>query len=232
MAVDPVCKMTVEPARAAAQSSYKGETYYFCAVGCKQKFDREPEKYLAGGTSEMAADARSRAPGGPRPLRARDARLGGQPARGRASPTPCGSRTTTAALELSRSSRCRRRPTLIREARAARRWPATSRRPSWPASPRWPAPRMVGGLTRQVVELVGEGAGGGARRGRHHRGRAARASGGQDAAGRRPSARPAGDALECWALDTTGWVDLPNSCFTYSDGGPRPASARARSRRR
>ena len=53
MAVDPVCKMAVEPARAAAQSKYQGETYYFCAVGCKQKFDREPEKYLAGGQSEM-----------------------------------------------------------------------------------------------------------------------------------------------------------------------------------
>ncbi len=46
MAVDPVCKMTVEPARAAAQSSYQGQTYYFCAVSCKQKFDREPQKYL------------------------------------------------------------------------------------------------------------------------------------------------------------------------------------------
>jgi Cu+-exporting ATPase len=46
MAVDPVCKMDVEPARAAAQSSYKGQTYYFCAVGCKREFDREPEKYL------------------------------------------------------------------------------------------------------------------------------------------------------------------------------------------
>jgi P-type Cu+ transporter len=47
MAVDPVCKMTVEPARAAAQSTYRGQTYYFCAVGCKQQFDKEPEKYLA-----------------------------------------------------------------------------------------------------------------------------------------------------------------------------------------
>ena len=46
MAVDPVCKMTVDPARAAAQSSYRGQTYYFCAVGCKQQFDQEPEKYL------------------------------------------------------------------------------------------------------------------------------------------------------------------------------------------
>jgi P-type Cu+ transporter len=51
--VDPVCKMTVDPARAAAQSVHKGQTYYFCAVGCKQKFDREPEKYLAGGSSPM-----------------------------------------------------------------------------------------------------------------------------------------------------------------------------------
>ena len=54
MAVDPVCKMTVEPAKAAAQSKYKDAMYYFCAVGCKQKFDREPEKYVAGGSSEMS----------------------------------------------------------------------------------------------------------------------------------------------------------------------------------
>jgi Cu+-exporting ATPase len=47
MAVDPVCKMTVEPARAAAQSNYRGQTYYFCAVSCKQQFDKEPEKYLS-----------------------------------------------------------------------------------------------------------------------------------------------------------------------------------------
>ena len=49
MAKDPVCQMDVEPAKAAAQSSYQGQTYYFCAVGCKQTFDREPEKYLGSG---------------------------------------------------------------------------------------------------------------------------------------------------------------------------------------
>ncbi len=49
MAVDPVCTMTVEPATAAAQTTYHGRTYYFCAVGCKQKFDKEPEKYLGSG---------------------------------------------------------------------------------------------------------------------------------------------------------------------------------------
>ena len=46
MALDPVCHMDVEPAKAAAQSNYKGQMYYFCAVGCKEKFDRDPERYL------------------------------------------------------------------------------------------------------------------------------------------------------------------------------------------
>ncbi len=49
MAVDPVCKMNVEPARAAAQSTYRGQTYYFCCPNCKREFDRDPEKYLPGG---------------------------------------------------------------------------------------------------------------------------------------------------------------------------------------
>lgn len=46
MAIDPVCKMDVEPARAAAQSTYQGRTYYFCAVACKRTFDAAPEKYV------------------------------------------------------------------------------------------------------------------------------------------------------------------------------------------
>ncbi len=46
MAIDPVCKMTVDEKSAAATSDYKGKTYYFCAVGCKKTFDKDPEKYL------------------------------------------------------------------------------------------------------------------------------------------------------------------------------------------
>jgi YHS domain-containing protein len=46
MAQDPVCKMTVDEKKAAATSTHKGKTYYFCAKGCKEKFDKEPEKYL------------------------------------------------------------------------------------------------------------------------------------------------------------------------------------------
>jgi len=45
MAQDPVCRMEVDPQRAAGQSSYGGQTFYFCAVGCKAKFDANPEKY-------------------------------------------------------------------------------------------------------------------------------------------------------------------------------------------
>lgn len=45
MAVDPVCKMTVDEKTAKFRSEYKEKTYYFCAPGCKKKFDTDPEKY-------------------------------------------------------------------------------------------------------------------------------------------------------------------------------------------
>jgi len=48
MAIDPVCKMQVDENKAAGKSEYNGKTYYFCAPGCKRKFDAEPEKYLKG----------------------------------------------------------------------------------------------------------------------------------------------------------------------------------------
>ncbi|HEX2639893.1 MAG TPA: HAD-IC family P-type ATPase, partial [Pyrinomonadaceae bacterium] len=46
--VDPVCKMLVSPATAAAKYDYNGKTYYFCNVGCKERFAAEPEKFLGG----------------------------------------------------------------------------------------------------------------------------------------------------------------------------------------
>jgi hypothetical protein len=78
--------------------------------------------------------------------------------------------------------------------------------------------RMVGGFTRRLAELCGARAGAGllvdaaievARLARQ-------------VAKMSPSAvagLEAGDALACWRLDTTGWVDLPDSCFTYSSAG-------------
>jgi len=43
---DPVCGMNVNPEEAAARTEYQGETYYFCAEGCREVFEKEPEKYV------------------------------------------------------------------------------------------------------------------------------------------------------------------------------------------
>jgi len=48
---DPVCGMTVDPTRAAAQAEHGGETYYFCCAGCAAKFRAEPAKYLSAKVS-------------------------------------------------------------------------------------------------------------------------------------------------------------------------------------
>jgi membrane fusion protein, copper/silver efflux system len=47
-AKDPVCGMQVDPANAGdKKSNYGGTTYYFCSDGCKQRFDKNPEKFVA-----------------------------------------------------------------------------------------------------------------------------------------------------------------------------------------
>jgi Cu+-exporting ATPase len=55
MALDPVCGMTVDPARAAGHVDYQGTTYYFCSKGCVAKFSADPKKYLSGTREPMAA---------------------------------------------------------------------------------------------------------------------------------------------------------------------------------
>lgn len=49
-AIDPVCKMTVVKAGAAATRSYRGTPYYFCHSGCADTFDKNPERYLRPGS--------------------------------------------------------------------------------------------------------------------------------------------------------------------------------------
>ena len=46
-AIDPVCGMEVEVASARWISEHDGETYYFCAPGCKAAFEKTPEAFLA-----------------------------------------------------------------------------------------------------------------------------------------------------------------------------------------
>jgi YHS domain-containing protein len=44
---DPVCGMTVSQDTAAAAWEHGGETYYFCSVGCFERFKGEPDRFLA-----------------------------------------------------------------------------------------------------------------------------------------------------------------------------------------
>jgi P-type Cu+ transporter len=44
--VDPVCGMTVDPARAAGKSEWGGQTIYFCSAGCKRRFDENPAAFM------------------------------------------------------------------------------------------------------------------------------------------------------------------------------------------
>ncbi len=42
---DLVCGMEIDPKTAAAKMDYKGKTYYFCAISCRDKFKADPEKF-------------------------------------------------------------------------------------------------------------------------------------------------------------------------------------------
>ncbi len=51
--LDPVCGMRCDASEAVATAEHGGTTYYFCGEGCKQTFEKEPERYIAGsGESE------------------------------------------------------------------------------------------------------------------------------------------------------------------------------------
>ena len=43
---DPVCGMSVDPAKAAGSFPFQGTTYHFCSRGCLAKFQANPDKYL------------------------------------------------------------------------------------------------------------------------------------------------------------------------------------------
>lgn len=47
VAIDPICGMSVDIATAKHRSEFQGQAYYFCCAGCKERFDKQPEKYLS-----------------------------------------------------------------------------------------------------------------------------------------------------------------------------------------
>ncbi|TCM16888.1 P-type E1-E2 ATPase, partial [Novosphingobium sp. ST904] len=46
MVMDPVCGMTVDPAKTAHHTEHAGHTYRFCSAGCRTKFIADPDAYL------------------------------------------------------------------------------------------------------------------------------------------------------------------------------------------
>ncbi len=54
-ATDPVCGMSVDPARAAARYEYKGDSYNFCCRGCMSKFEADPKKFLTAKSGPPAS---------------------------------------------------------------------------------------------------------------------------------------------------------------------------------
>ena len=47
---DPICGMTVDVSKAKYKSEFQGVSFYFCCAGCKQSFDKQPDRYtLAAG---------------------------------------------------------------------------------------------------------------------------------------------------------------------------------------
>jgi P-type Cu+ transporter len=51
---DPVCGMTVDPQKSAQKVEHGGQTYYFCSARCAERFESDPQKFLAAlGTAGM-----------------------------------------------------------------------------------------------------------------------------------------------------------------------------------
>jgi P-type Cu+ transporter len=45
--LDPVCGMRVDPATARHRTTYNSQDYFFCSGRCRERFEAEPEKFLA-----------------------------------------------------------------------------------------------------------------------------------------------------------------------------------------
>jgi len=52
---DPVCGMTVDPRQAAGSFDYQGRTFFFCSLGCRERFKADPERFLSE-PAESATD--------------------------------------------------------------------------------------------------------------------------------------------------------------------------------
>ncbi|MGH6960739.1 MAG: heavy metal-binding domain-containing protein, partial [Dongiaceae bacterium] len=70
--VDPVCGMTVDPAKTPHRAEHDGRPWFFCSAGCRGKFLADPARYDgAPAQAERHAHAHHAAPSSPQPSPAR-----------------------------------------------------------------------------------------------------------------------------------------------------------------
>lgn len=50
--IDPVCRMTLNSTSNRIAANMDGETYFFCAQACKDRFLANPEKYIGNSKSK------------------------------------------------------------------------------------------------------------------------------------------------------------------------------------
>lgn len=53
---DPVCGMVLSEEKAPFSTEYKEKTYFFCGQGCKERFEKDPEKYVSGERADWISE--------------------------------------------------------------------------------------------------------------------------------------------------------------------------------
>ncbi len=46
MVKDPVCGMEFDSSQAEAQTSYQGQSYFFCSQDCRRTFEENPREFV------------------------------------------------------------------------------------------------------------------------------------------------------------------------------------------
>ena len=54
---DPVCGMTVDPAKARHRAEHAGHSYVFCSARCREKFTADPARYAVTSSNGRASAA-------------------------------------------------------------------------------------------------------------------------------------------------------------------------------
>jgi len=59
MVKDPVCGMEFDSSQAEAQTSYQGQSYFFCSQDCRRTFEENPKEFVNNSTVSNADQGES-----------------------------------------------------------------------------------------------------------------------------------------------------------------------------